>query len=381
MSSAGTAQQQTNPFLLLTVAMTVVGGLIALNKVSEWIAPALFLVAFAGMVVVAMRHRRQTVIDQKPGGGIDYQKLTTMQTGHFLPWLKDQVRGQGPVIDTVFSELERNLRLANPGRTLGAFLLVGPTGTGKTFLAQLIAQAFFPDSKPVLLRMNQYKHSDDVYTLIGPPPGMPGYEVGGALTRPVLENPYRVVILDEIEKAHKDVQHCLYDILDAANCREKSSGRLVDFSGTVFFATSNAGVDELRLIRRDNAKDTASWQGKSREALVSAGGFDRAFLARWTGIYLMDELAPIHVAEVACLQLARHWREYNIELQHTSPAILLAAVEGNEEFKQYGVRQLGAYLREQTKDAIIDARSRGATKVWLGVAENGQLAVTELQQQ
>jgi ATP-dependent Clp protease ATP-binding subunit ClpC len=207
---------------------------------------------------------------------------------------------------------------------------------------------------------------------------MPGYEVGGALTRPVLENPYRVVIFDELEKAHKDIQHCLYDILDAANCREKSSGRIVDFSGTVFFATCNAGVEELRRIRQET-KDSAAWQGRSRDVLADSGGFDRAFLARWTGIYLMDELAPMHVAEVACLQLARHWKEYNIDVQHASPAILLAAVEGNEEFRQYGVRQLGSFLREKTKDAIIEARSRGATRVWLGVAENGQLAVTEFE--
>jgi ATP-dependent Clp protease ATP-binding subunit ClpC len=381
MSPATGAQQQTNPFLLVTIAMSLTGGLIALNKVSVWIAPAALVVAAVGMMVVAMRHRQQHVQQTRTIGGLDYQRLATLQVAHYLPWLKDQVRGQGPVIDGVFSELERNLRLANPGRTLGAFLLVGPTGTGKTFLAQLIAQALFPESKPVLLRMNQYKHSDDVYTLLGPPPGMPGYEVGGALTRPVLENPYRVVILDEIEKAHRDIQHCLYDILDAASCREKSSGRMVDFSGTVFFATCNAGVDELRRIRHENASNIASWQGKSREALVSTGLFERAFLARWTGIYLMDELSPMHIAEVACLQLARHWREYNIELEHASPAILLAAVEGNEEFKQYGVRQLATYLREQTKDAIIDARNRGATRVWLGVSETGQLAVTEFQQQ
>ena len=78
--------------------------------------------------------------------------------------------------------------------------------------------------------MNQYKQPGDVFTLIGPPPGMPGYEVGGRLTRPVLENPYRVIVLDELEKAHHDLHDCLYDILDTASCREKSSGRLVDFS-------------------------------------------------------------------------------------------------------------------------------------------------------
>jgi ATP-dependent Clp protease ATP-binding subunit ClpC len=247
--------------------------------------------------------------------------------------------------------------LAKPGRPIGAFLLVGPTGTGKTFLSTLIGQALFPNSKPVVLRMNQYKHPDDVYTLLGPPPGMPGYEVGGALTRPVLENPYRVVIFDEIEKSHKDVQHCLYDVLDAGNCREKSSGKLVDFSGTVFFATSNAAVPALRQIRAQS-KDAATWLGQSRDVLADAGGFDKAFLARWTGIYLMDELHPMHVAEVACLQLASHWKEYDIEVAHASPEVILSAVEGNEAFKSTGAPAGPTSDRHEGRDPEGQGRRR-----------------------
>ena len=145
----------------------------------------------------------------------DYEKLAATDLTRFAPWLKQNVRGQDETVDAVVSGLQRNLSLARAGRTLGAYMLVGPTGTGKTFLAQLIAQALYPDSEPVIIRMNQYKHADDVFTLLGPPPGSPGYEVGGSLTRPVLENPFRVIVLDELEKAHRDLQHCLYDILDS----------------------------------------------------------------------------------------------------------------------------------------------------------------------
>ena len=253
-------------------------------------------------------------------------------------------------------------------------MLVGPTGTGKTFLAQLIAQALYPDSEPVILRMNQYKHADDVFTLLGPPPGSPGYEVGGSLTRPVLENPFRVIVLDELDKAHRDLQHCLYDILDTASCREKSSGRLVDFSKCVFFGTSNAGVEAMRTIRAQTV-DPAIWLGRARDALVEAAGFDRAFLARWTDIFLMDELTPLHVAEVACLQLQRHWQQYGIEVRYVAPELIMAAVEGNEEFKSYGVRQLGAYIQMKTNDGIANARKSGATQVNLTVDERGTLTV------
>ncbi len=236
------AESQGAPYQLIMMVVILSGAVIGLNRVSPLIAPGILAASLVGIAVLFLRGRAEARREAGKAHLVDHAKLNKMSINRFLPWLKENVRGQDAVVDVIFSELERGLRLAKPGRPIGAFLLVGPTGTGKTFLSTLIGQALFPNSKPVVLRMNQYKHPDDVYTLIGPPPGMPGYEVGGALTRPVLENPYRVVIFDEIEKSHKDVQHCLYDVLDAGNCREKSSGKLVDFSGTVFFATSNAGV-------------------------------------------------------------------------------------------------------------------------------------------
>ena len=367
--------QSAMPFQLILMVVILAGAVVGLNKVHVLIAPGILVVSLLGLVAIVIKHKLEARRDAGKAHMVDHIKLNKMPITRFLPWLKDNVRGQDAVIDVIFSDLERGLRLAKPGRPIGAFLMVGPTGTGKTFLSTLIGQALFPDSKPVVLRMNQYKHPDDVYTLLGPPPGVPGYEVGGALTRPLLENPYRVVIFDEIEKSHRDVQHCLYDVLDAGNCREKSSGKLVDFSGTVFFATSNAAVPALRQVRQQT-NDAATWLGKSRDALADAGGFDKAFLARWTGIYLMDELSPMHVAEVACLQLAAHWKEYGLEVAHASPEVILSAVEGNETFKEYGVRQLGAYLQTVTKDAIIEAREQGAKKVWLGVAANRTLSIS-----
>lgn len=372
---------QIHPFLLMSLVLSLGGSIIALNRLSTWFAPAIIGVALVGMGSVAASTRREERRRRGAAGPIDYRRLMTTPVAQFIPWLKTNVRGHDRVIDGVMAELERNLRLAKPGRHLGAFLLVGPTGTGKTFLAQLLGQALFASGEPVILRMNQYKHPDDVYTLIGPPPGMPGYEVGGTLTRPVLEHPYRLVLLDELEKAHADIHHCLYDILDTARCREKSSGRTVDFGGCVFFGTSNAGVEALRALREQDgtssSADSARWLGRSRDALADAAGFDKAFLARWNGIHFMDELPPLHVAEVACLQLAKHWREYGIEIAYAAPEIILRAVERNEEFRAYGVRQLASYLQTATADAILQARQAGVQQVSLGVSSDGALTVAQ----
>jgi len=373
MQSNSQAASPLNPLILLPLAGAIFGIVLGLNSLSHLFPPIICGISILGAIALLVRGAFRK---RSPTSSIDYAKIAAINFAQYIPWLKENVRGHDAVIDSLGSILQQTVSLAKPGRTLGAYLFVGPTGTGKTFLAHLIAQAVYPGSEPIMLRMNQYKHDSDVYTLIGPPPGMPGYEVGGSLTRPVLENPYRVVIVDEIEKCHKDVQHCFYDVLDAATCREKSSGKLVDFSGTIFFGTCNAGVEELRKLR-DQIPDMATWSGKSRDVLSRAAGFDKAFLARWSGIYLMDELPPIHVAEIACLQLVKRWAEYGIELTYTSPEVILNAVERNEEFKEYGVRQLRTFLQTKTDPSISVAKAQGISKVVLTLDEKGDIIIAQ----
>lgn len=341
-----------------------------LAKGFPWVGPALLAAGCAGMGLRA----RQLALESR-GGEVGFKRLRAIDIKAYVPWLTQNLRGHDDIVRRIVESLQENLLLSKEGRTLGAYLLVGPTGTGKTFLAQLMAEALYPGTEPLVLRMNQYKHSDDVYTLLGPPPGIPGFELGGALTRPVIENPHRVVVLDELEKAHRDIHHCLYDILDAASCREKSSGKTVSFAGCVFFATSNAAVETLRGLK-EASSNAELWRGKSRDALSENGQFEKAFLARWDGLYFMDELAPLHVAEVACLKLAKHWREYGIEVTFTSPAVILEAVQKNAEFKEYGVRQLGSYIDSKTNGAIAESRRRGVSKVSLDITPAGEIVVS-----
>jgi len=121
---------------------------------------------------------------------------------------------------------------------------------------------------------------------------------------------------------------------------------------------------------------SSAWLGRSRDALAEAAKFDRAFLSRWDGIYLLDRLAPIHVAEVACFQLCRYWQEYGIEIGYVPPELIFEAVKRNEEFAEYGVRQLGRIVREITEAAVLEAKRNGATKVNLRAgAQGGNLEI------
>jgi ATP-dependent Clp protease ATP-binding subunit ClpC len=361
-----------NPFILAGFAISIGSLIYGANRLSPWLTVGIFASSCIGAIAVALWSRSKPF--SKPSNKVDHAKLNQINLVPYSSWIKENLRGHDEIVDSIISSIQEELTLARPGKILGAYLLVGPTGTGKTFLSQLVAQALYPDSDPIILRMNQLKHADDVFTLIGPPPGRAGYEIGGSLTRPVLENPYRVIIFDEIEKCHPDLRHCLYDILDTAQCREKSSGKLVDFSGCAFFGTCNAGVDPLRSVI-NRTPDLNQRAAQSRDVLAEAGGFDKAFLARWSRIDLMDELEPIHIAEVALLQLCKYWKDYGMEITYVPPRLLLEAVERNEEFRSYGVRQLATFIRSKTTQAINQARAAKKTRVKLDVSPSGELMV------
>jgi hypothetical protein len=114
---------------------------------------------------------------------------------------------------------------------------------------------------------------------------------------------------------------------------------------------------------------------ESRDALHEAAGFDKAFLARWNRIVLMDELAPVHVAEVALLQVCHYWKDYGMEISYVPAELLLEAVERNEEFRSYGVRQLSTFIRRRTNQAINQARTAKMTRVLLDVSPEGDIVV------
>ncbi len=363
-----------HPLYLFMALVTLTGSFYGFYERCPQYVPYLF--AASACLLIWRVWAVQRAAEENPSDSIDFPRLRALLVLGRGPALKESLRGHDEVVDGVLESLGRNLTLAGPGRSLGAFLLVGPTGTGKTYLAELMAQTLFPKSAPVILRMNQFKQPEDVYTLIGPPPGRPGYEIGGALTRPVLENPYRVIVLDEIDKCHKDVRDSLYNVLDTGECREKSSGRAVHFNATVFFATCNAGADALRELLKTPMSEGAR-MGRTRDVMTREGGFEKAFLARFDDIYFMDELEPIHVAEVACQRLAAQWKQYGIEVSYASPELLLEAMRQNEDFKEYGVRQLYRLIQELTDDSIQKAREAGVHSVRLGINPgNGKIAVT-----
>lgn len=347
-----------HPLFIMMAVVALGGALLTVNQRAPEVLPWIFAAAGIGMIYRFWAVQQEDAA-ARGEGTVDHESLRKMRLRDYAAWIKENVRGQDPAIDLIVPAIQRGLELARPGRSLGSFLLVGPTGTGKTFLAQMTAMAMWPEKEAVILRMNQYKDPHDLQGLLG---AIGGAETG-SLTGAILEDPCRVVLLDEIDKCHPDVLHGLFEALDGGRVRDKSSAKLVDFSGCVFFATCNAGAERLRALK---AADPETFAAKARDSLIKDANFEKAFLARFSEIVLMDALAPIHVAEIACLQIAKQWREQGIEVGYLSPELLAKAVSLNAEFGEYGVRQLARCLRRLMDPLLEEARRRGQSAVSIG---------------
>jgi ATP-dependent Clp protease ATP-binding subunit ClpC len=210
---------------------------------------------------------------------------------------------------TAISEAIRRSRagLKDPRRPIGSFVFLGPTGVGKTELARALAQFMFDDENAMVrLDMSEYQERHTVSRLIGAPPGYVGYEEGGQLTEAVRRRPYRVILLDEIEKAHPEVFNSLLQLLDDGRMTD-GHGRTVDFKNTVVIMTSNAGVE---LIRRESALGFSTRKGdtgelkrgyeemKEKVLTEVRKTFRPEFLNRLDEIIVFHELAPEQLREI-----------------------------------------------------------------------------------
>lgn len=228
--------------------------------------------------------------------------VTKMLTGerekllHLEDVLHERVIGQDEAV-TVVSEaiLRARAGIKSPDRPIGSFIFLGPTGVGKTELAKTLAEALFDDERSMIrIDMSEYMEKHSVARLIGAPPGYVGYDEGGQLTEAVRRRPYSVILLDEIEKAHRDVFNVLLQILDDGRLTD-GKGRVVSFKNTVIIMTSNLGSHEI-LNRSYEEAEVAV-----RELLKEY--FRPEFLNRVDDIVVFKALAKAQIKDIAELLL------------------------------------------------------------------------------
>jgi len=219
--------------------------------------------------------------------------------------LEQRVIGQRHALDTIAMRMRiSRARLENPGRPIGVFMLVGPSGVGKTESALALAEALYGGEQNVItINMSEFQEAHTVSTLKGAPPGYVGYGEGGVLTEAVRRRPYSIVLLDEIEKAHRDVHEIFFQVFDKG-WMEDGEGRMIDFKNTIIILTSNVGTDLIMNMCKDPElmPDPESLVMAMREPLLKA--FPAAFLGRLSVVPFFP-LGDEVLRKIVRLQLGR----------------------------------------------------------------------------
>jgi ATP-dependent Clp protease ATP-binding subunit ClpC len=301
--------------------------------------------------------------------GIPVQRMAEsegVRLKDMAPKLKASVIAQDAAIDKMVKAIQRNrVGLKDPNHPIGAFMFLGPTGVGKTYLAKKLAEQMF-GSADALIRvdMSEYTEAFNVSRLIGAPPGYVGYEKGGQLTERVRRKPYSIVLLDEIEKAHSNVFNLLLQVLDEGRLTD-GNGRFADFRNTVIIMTSNAGTRQLKEFGNGigftastlginmNEKDREHARSIIQKALSKQ--FSPEFLNRLDEIITFDQLdleAIKRIIDVELKGLIKRIKDLGYDMQLTDAAKVFVATKGYDV--QFGARPLKRAIQNYIEDGVCE---------------------------
>ena len=267
--------------------------------------------------------------------------------------LAERVVGQDEAVRAMSRAVRRGrVGLRDPGKPIGSFLFLGPTGVGKTEVAKALAEYLFDDdSAMVRIDMSEYMEKHSVSRLIGAPPGYIGHDEGGQLTEKVRRRPYTVVLLDEVEKAHPDVFNILLQVLDDGRLTD-SQGRTVDFRNTVILMTSNIGSQHLLAGATPAAEDRVMQELKQH--------FRPEFLNRLDDVILFHALGKEQIEKIAELQLTilgERLEKKELGLEVTKAARAKLAELGYDPI--YGARPLKRVIQREVSDRVARALLEG----------------------
>ena len=299
--------------------------------------------------------------------------------------LAAEVIGQPQAVAAVASAIRRSRTgLRESGRPIGAMLFLGPTGVGKTQLARTLAKCWFGSEKALLrFDMSEYMERHTVARLLGAPPGYVGHDEGGQLTEAVRRRPYSVVLFDEIEKAHSDIQNLLLQILEDGNLTD-SQGRRADFSNTIILLTSNLGARCLsgQTSPLGFGAAAAETQRRGQQAIQEAKEFFRPeLMGRLDETVLFAPLGPEQLAGIAdrlLVELEQRAARQGYTLHHTPAA---AKVLAGDKVPPYGARELRRTVSRAVEQALADRIAAGTahpgTVYTADVDADGHIILTE----
>jgi ATP-dependent Clp protease ATP-binding subunit ClpC len=336
-----------------------------------------------------LKENRQTVdADQIANvvsmmSGVPVQRMAQAESVK-LAGMKDELQSkviaQDPAIEKLTKAILRSrVGLKDPNRPIGSFMFLGPTGVGKTYLAQQLAKYMFGSADALIrIDMSEYMDKYTVSRLVGAPPGYVGYEEGGQLTERVRRKPYSIVLFDEIEKAHPDVFNILLQVMDEGRLTD-NDGRTVDFKNTIIIMTSNIGTRQLKEFGRGigfATQNRVDDKEHSRSVIQKAlnKSFAPEFLNRVDEVITFDQLSLEAVIKIIDLELEKlnsRIKQLGYEMTVNQEAKEFIAKKGYDV--QFGARPLKraiqTYLEDELAELIVSAALKEGDKVQVALDE------------
>lgn len=296
----------------------------------------------------------EAIVEQKTNIPVgDLKEKEQSQLVNLASDLKAHVIGQDEAVDKIAKAIRRNrVGLGAPNRPIGSFLFVGPTGVGKTELSKQLAIELFGSADSMIrFDMSEYMEKHAVAKLVGAPPGYVGYEEAGQLTEKVRRNPYSLILLDEVEKAHPDVMHMFLQVLDDGRLTD-GQGRTVSFKDTIIIMTSNAGTGKVEA----SVGFGATMEGRTQSVLGQLSNFfTPEFMNRFDGIIEFQPLSKENLLEIVSLMLddVNKRLSHNGISLHVTDKVKEKLVDLGYDPKM-GARPLRRTIQDQIEDAITD---------------------------
>ncbi|MEA2624838.1 MAG: ATP-dependent Clp protease ATP-binding subunit ClpC [Candidatus Binatota bacterium] len=289
--------------------------------------------------------------------------------------LRGRVKGQDHVIDDVTRLIRLQWGKAQRKRPIANLLFLGPTGTGKTELAKVMAEYLYGDERNMLrFDMGEFKGTEGVTRLIGSPLGYVGSQQGGQLTRAVLNNPKRLVLFDEIEKAVSEVFDVFLQMMGDGRLTEAGSGKVADFTQSIIILTSNAESDAIGKLQEQIA-DYHEMVNAVKSHLADTKVFRAEIVGRIDRVYVFQPLEGLVVADIAAQKMENLAKEYELELAYVDPQFIVEAMSKGNKLSKFGVRELDRVINEMLGESMLAAKEAGVARVRLFVDEDGTMRI------